>query len=339
MHDNFSMGDREMSMADRFATTFVALSLSIITATPSHAACDGLTQLATFNKRPIAVRNDALLFSVNQLAVDIDGSPSAYGLRDQGLENVCNGLSALEPPKCKGKAAAGACYQPCRSAFKTWHDHGHDIAKMKNYMASTGLGGGSGSPPVLVVQDGDRKDWFVSETSTKLKTGAPLKSADITKQAAQIDPLAVPYFVIPGNFRKIAWDATPGDFGVIVAPETKRSVRFLIGDTGGNLDEVSALLIAMLAGFDKASIKKGTSALGHEVDRLVSPKAEDLGTNDFRVAIFRHSGKYQGSVGNLKVLDQPPGDLGPWIEKEAGALIEKFGGVDKVIECTARVKQ
>ncbi|PDS43160.1 hypothetical protein CO662_36690 [Rhizobium anhuiense] len=272
------------------------------------------------------------MFSANRLAVDIDGSPSAYGVRDQGIEDVCNGLSALKPNECKGKAAAGACYQPCRSAFKAWHDAGHEPSKMKNYMASTGLGGSGGSPPVLVLQDGDRSDWFVSETSTKLKTGdLPAKWSDIAKQAAQVDPLAVPYFVIPGNFRKIAWDATPGDFGVIVAPQTKRSVRFLVGDTGGDLDEVSALLAAKLAGLDEAPTKEKKSALGEDVQRL---KAPEFGTSDFRVAIFRHSGKYKGSLGSHKVLDQPSGDLVNWIDTEAGALLDKFGGVDKVLECT-----
>ena len=254
-----------MSRSSRFTIPFWALSFALI-ATASYAACDDVKPLAAFNKRPISVRNDTLLFSVSQLAIDIDGSSSAYGVRDQGVENVCNGLSALKPQKCKGKAAAKACYQPCRSAFKSWYDSGHELAKMKNYMASTGLGGAGGSPPVLVLQGGNRGDWFTSETSTKLQIGdSPLKWVDIGKQAAQVDPLAVPYFVIPGKFRNIAWDATPGDFGVIVAPHTKRSVRFLVGDTGGNLDEASALLVAKLAGLDKPPVTTEKSALGDDL--------------------------------------------------------------------------
>jgi hypothetical protein len=291
-----------------------------------------LESLPAFNKRPISVRNDTLLFSVDSLAIDIDGSPSAYGVRDQGVENVCNGLSALKPKECKGKAAAGACYEPCRSAFKSWYNAGHELTKIKNYMASTGLGGGGGSAPVLFLQDGDRRDWFVSETSTKLKTGAlPLKWSEIGKQSAQVDPLAVPYFVIPGKFRNVDWDATPGDFGMVVAPKTQRSVRFLVGDTGGNLDEVSALLAAKLAGLNEAPTAKRTSALGKEVDRLISPT---LGTSDFRVAIFRHSGRYQGALGSFKVLDQPPGNLVKWIDEQVEPLLENFGGVDTIIECT-----
>jgi hypothetical protein len=310
----------------------LALS-SVLIATASYAACDDLKPLASFNKRPISVRNDTLLFTVDRLAIDIDGSPSAYGVRDQGVENVCNGLSALSPEKCKGKAAAKACYQPCRTAFKSWYDDGHELVKMKNYMASTGLGGAGGAPPALSLQDGDRSDWFVSETSTKLRIGdRPLKWDDITKQAAQVDPLVVPYFVIPGKFRNVSWDATPGDFGVIVAPQTKRSVRFIVGDTGGNLDEASALLVAKLAGLDNPPTVTEKSALGDAVERLASPR---LGTSDLRVAIFRHSGKYKGSLGAYKVLDQPSsGDFADWIDAEAGALLDKFGGVDKVVECT-----
>lgn len=318
--------------ARQTAAALIAVATAVFsTITPALAACDDLRRLSNYAGRQIRLLNDTLLFSANSLAMDIDGHPSAYGVRDQGYEGVCNGLSALKPKECRGQAARGKCWDYCRSAFSDWHNAGGDLTDMRSYMASVGLGGGGGSPPRLLVQDGDRSEWFVSETATKFKIGNDAPTwADIREQSAQIDPSKVPYFVIPGGFRHVPWDATPGDFGVMVSPSTGRKVYFIVGDVGGALDEVSVLLRAKIGGLDKPPIRQATSALGQQVERL----SVGVIPSDLRVAIFRHSGIYKGSLGSTKVLDQPDGDVVEWIDEKAGDLLESFGGVDKVTACT-----
>jgi hypothetical protein len=65
--------------------------------------------------------NDALFFRTSDLQLDLDGSPNAYGSKDQGLENICNGLGPLLPPECRGNAQ-GPCFSACQTAFRQWND-------------------------------------------------------------------------------------------------------------------------------------------------------------------------------------------------------------------------
>jgi hypothetical protein len=238
--------------------------------------------LPGFAGKRIVLADDTLFFRTEEVQLDLDGAPRAYGVRDQGFEDICNGLAPLEPPECKGKNR-GECYRPCQSAFAAWS--GNDIAKLGDSMCAIGLGGGDCSKPEVRLQDPPNDDWFVSETKVQVAPPPGMRvSSWIRTQPAQLDPLELPYFVIPSGFRARPWDATPGDAGVILNRKTGTAVAFVIGDTGGSLDEGSAKLLAKLRGLSALATAMKVSALGERVERVRGAL-----NGDFRVAIFRHS--------------------------------------------------
>jgi hypothetical protein len=312
----------------RLKVSVVAVLLVLSQAAVVHALCPGGERLADFAQRQIVLADDTLFFQTAELALDIDGSPSAYGVRDQGLEDICNGLGPLQPPECRGKIR-GECYAACRTAFASWNGKVDDLGTV---MCSIGLGGGGCSVPSVKLQGPPREAWFVSETSVRV---APPVGTPVTKwvqtQPAQLDTAVIPYFVIPGKFRKLPWDATPGDIGLVVDAQTQRQAAFVVGDTGGTLDEGSARLLAILAGVEQLPTKTKTSAFGEPVERLVGARS-----GDFRVAIFRHTApllppeERQG----LSVLDKPADTLVDWIKDTVGAKLAEIGGVERVIACT-----
>src|SRR5205085_1863161 len=197
----------------------------------ANAACDSGTDLPTFSGKSITLHDDALFFRTKELQLDIDGSPSAYGVRDQGLEDICNGLGPREPPECRGKNQ-GPCYAACQTAFRSWREQDHgDLQKLDKWMCSIGLGGGGCETPRVSLQAAPRQEWFVSETSVKL---APPQGATISDwvktQPAQLDSQSIPYFVIPNAFRGPPWDATPGDVGAIMESANAAPVLCIVGD-------------------------------------------------------------------------------------------------------------
>src|SRR5579875_3619471 len=66
--------------------------------------------------------HDALLFRLprNHMSLDLDGNEHTYGIRDQGIDGICNGLSALNPPACAGVTPRGACFAACQQAIRAW---------------------------------------------------------------------------------------------------------------------------------------------------------------------------------------------------------------------------
>jgi hypothetical protein len=216
----------------------------------------------------------------------------------------------------------------CQSAFADWSRSGADVGKLHNFMCSVGLGGGGCSPPQVRLQERPRQDWFVSETSVRLAAPEGTNPARwSSSQAAQIDPLQIPYFVIPGRFRRMPWDATPGDAGIILDARTGRSVPFVVGDTGGALDEASTAVHARLRDSATPPKTQRRSALGETVDSYRT------GMNgDFRVAIFRHTSRRQAGSSMLSLR---PDELSSWIDTTVESKLQAIGGLDKVRSCTS----
>ncbi|MGE5502923.1 MAG: hypothetical protein ACM31L_00735 [Actinomycetota bacterium] len=292
------------------------------------ASCERGATLPPFNGKRVVLADDVLFFRTNAVATDFDGSPASYGRQDQGLEDICNGLAALEPPKCRGAKQQGECYDACRRAFRAWDGNPTTIER---HMCSIGLGGSNCSPPRLRLQNEPRQDWLVSETAVRVSPpdGTPV-GRWIGLQDAQIDPFEVSYFVIPGSFRNEKyWDATPGDLGVLVDTKSRRAFLFIVGDTGGALDEGSAHLVSALKGQERLATTKGTSALGKSVERVEQPTAR----GDFRVAIFRHTSPRLPTKAGV-VLNKTAAELPGWIGETAGSKLAAIGGIDRVLACT-----
>ena len=300
--------------------------LLIGAATAASGACPDGVSLPEIAAKTVVVAGDTLFFAARDLQLDHDGSPSVYGVRDQGLENICNGLGPLQPPQCRGQNR-GPCFTACQTAFASWSRSGADVATLGQFMCSIGLGGGGCSVPQARLQDAPRQAWFISETAVHVSppSGAP-DSHWIASQAAQLDPAVIPYFVIPGGFRRLPWDATPGDAGVIVDARANRTAAFVVGDIGGALDEASTSLHTALRGGVPPAKGTRTSALGEPVESFLS------GTSgDFRVAIFRHTSKRLAGSTTLSLTSD---DLPAWIETTAKLRLAAIGGPDRVMACT-----
>lgn len=306
-----------------FFTKFCVLS-ALVWAGAAHAACDG-TALPSFGGRKVVLLNDSLLFKTAKVKTDIDGAPSAYGRFDQGLEDICNGLGAIEPAQCRGVAQTGTCYRACQQAFRQWDGELRNIGKT---MCSIGLGGGECSEPQPRFQQAPRQDWFVSETTVRAAPppGVGVKSW-LSSQPAQLDALEIPYFVIPGKFRAMTWDATPGDVGVVVDKASERALFFVVGDVGGNLDEASAKLLAQLRGAEALPLKNKENAFGKMVARLGQVTLD----GDYRVAIFRHTSP---RVPGTTRLTKTTAELPAWIEAVGREKLSAIGGVRAILECT-----
>ncbi len=125
----------------------------------AYAICCGGTAIQDFAGKRVVVADDTLFIRTAEMQLDIDGSPNAYGVGDQGVEDICNGLGPLEPAKCRGRVR-GDCYGACQAAFRSWDGK---LSTLGQKMCSIGLGGGGCSTPSVRSQEPPRSDWFVSE--------------------------------------------------------------------------------------------------------------------------------------------------------------------------------
>jgi hypothetical protein len=306
---------------------FLAAALLVMTSTSSglvvqRGQCEGRTALADYAGRKIFLKNDTLLFTTSSLALDIDGHPRAYGVRDQGTENICNGLAPLRPPRCHGRVRG--CTPECRAAFRQWNGRPQDLRLV---MCSVGLGGSDCHEPHVHLQPAPDQEWFVSETSLHPAPPAGTLLAQwLPRQEAQLDSLQIPYFVIPGGFRRLPWDASLGDVGVVIAADGN-AIPFIVGDAGPSLGEASAKLLARLRGVDHLPTSQAANAFGVQVDRLGGAM-----NGDFRVAIFRHSA--QRIPGRSNVLSLGTGEIPGFIERVARERLGPVGGAEGVRRCS-----
>ncbi|MFK8251114.1 hypothetical protein [Ancylobacter terrae] len=307
----------------------VVLLLGCALARPALAQCPGAQALPDYQGKPIKLLENTLLFRTDILQHDVDGSPRAYGVRDQGTEFVCNGLAPIRPAHCARSSNRGAeCARACREAFARWSRSGLPPQRLNDTMVSIGLGGGSSSRIAARLQPPPNEAWFVSETSVKLAPPAgPVTPGWIDRQEAQLDPGAIRYFVIPGRFRAAAWDATPGDAGYVLDAATGIGSYFIIGDTGGALDEGSTALLTALRNGAAPPMGQDTSALGETVQRYTAGIR-----GDFRVAIFRHSSTSDPRQRTQLTLKQ--GEVEGWSRGVAEARLAALGGNQRLLDCT-----
>lgn len=296
-----------------------------------HAApiqiCENAT-ITKIGKRKIEVANkaDRLFFGVSELALDFDGSPIAYGIRDQGQENICVGL-APSTGACRGKFQ-GACYHVCQQTFAAWSNSGKPPSAIADTMCSVGLGGGGCSVPDARLQSTPHQDFFISETSLKTSpvTG-PLDAAWIRGQGAQLDPAQIRYLVVPGRLMKPPFGVRLGDVGVAYNVANGIGVPFIVGD-GGGLGEGSVSLLNALLPNDPPKLTKGMSALGKQVDRYKAGI-----TGDFRFVIFKGTAALVRA--STQTTQHNAAELPGWIDQTAKAMLDTRSTYAEVKACSA----
>src|SRR4051812_14231142 len=101
----------------------LAATIGFGLALPAAALCPNGQELPSHAGKKIVAADDTLFFRTSVIHLDIDGSPSAYGVDDQGTENICNGLASLAPPECRG-VASRECTPYCQASFLKWHRNG-----------------------------------------------------------------------------------------------------------------------------------------------------------------------------------------------------------------------
>jgi hypothetical protein len=260
------------------------------------------------------------------MSLDLDGNEHTYGVRDQGIDGICNGLSALNPPACAGVTPRGACFAACQKTIRSWD---RTPGTAKELFCSVGLGSGCGATFSAPLQSAPNEDYFVSETATKYHSPPNGPNDWAETQAAQIDPLKVAYFVLPPKLRKLPFDASPGDVGVMIRTDGSRPpVFFIIADSGNNneLGESSGRLHQLLSTSGALPTKPAISAFGDKVIRLwmdASPAVV--------VAIFRHSSDRPNGTGNM--VNLTPETITDWIDRTGADRLNKLGGPAALLAC------
>lgn len=291
---------------------------------PAFADCKGGSTSALGDFQ-VTRLDGKVFFRTRELELDFDGSPIAYGVRDQGQENICAGL-APNSGVCRGKFR-GACYPVCRNTFAAWSQGGANPATLGKTMCSVGLGGSGCSVPQGRLQSAPAQDWFVSETSLKTSPEkGPATGAWLQGQAAQLDPSTVRYLVIPSSLRGAPWNLGFGDVGVAVNAVTGEQVPFILGD-GGGLGEGSVSLLASLRPQNPPRLTEVRSALGENVMRYTSGIS-----GDFRFVIF--PGSAQRVAGSKTVMALPASQLPQWIETTATTLFRDKSSKTEVLACS-----
>ena len=305
------------------AFAFVVI-LGALSITVEAEPCPGAKN-STIGKNPrmkVVELPGRLFFGVRELALDFDGSPHAYGARDQGQENICAGLAPIAPP-CRGKFR-GPCYKVCQTTFASWSRSGGDPANLGKTMCSVGLGGAECSLPHVRFQRAPYQSYFVSETSLKVSPTSHLTAKFWQQeQAAQLNPAAIRYLVVPSAL--IKQGISFGDVGIAMDARSRTSVPFIVGD-GGGLGEGSVSLLADLRPTNPPQLQAGVSALGERVMRY----KQGL-TGDFRFVIFPHTASLV--PGTRNVATQTSVELPAWIKSLALATFAKRTNEAEVLRC------
>lgn len=271
---------------------------------------------------------DRIFFRLRSLALDFDGSPIAYGTRDQGQENICVGL-VLNSGECRGRSGGKtktgvSCTKVCQNAFSAWVKSGSNIDTLGNTMCSVGLGGGGCSLPHVRLQDPPNNDFFVSETSLKVgpDSGMPPKGWSAL-QAAQLDPGTVNYIVAPTKLAKFG--VSYGDVGIAYSGSSQTAIPFIVGDCC-KLGEGSVALLKALKPEDPPRLTRDISALGEPVQRYKSGVS-----GDFRFVVFPRTKMLIPGAGAMTV--GPASGLQDWIARQAGNAAGRTSR-EEIIACT-----
>jgi hypothetical protein len=297
--------------------------------TSAQAACPGAQAKTIAKDVSVARLPGKVFFRTKGLELDFDGSPHAYGLRDQGEEGICNGLAPLAPP-CHGKYR-GACFGMCESTFAAWSRNSGDPSTLPKTMCSVGLGGGGCSKPDVRLQAAPNLEWFVSETSLKTSPpSGPVTTEWLATQSAQLDPSAIRYLVVPNALMKQPWDVKLGDVGIAYHVADRKPVAFIVGD-GGGLGEGSVSLLTALRPDQPPKLKPVVSALGEQVMRYTSGVA-----GEFRFVIFAGTAT---TVPRFPPVTMEVADhLSDWIDSTAATALRTSGSLDEISACSAMVR-
>ena len=294
----------------------------------AQAACPG-AQSGTIAKGVSVVRLPGkVFFRTNGLEVDFDGSPHAYGVRDQGEEGICNGLAPLASP-CHGRYD-GECFKVCESTFAAWSRNSGDPGTLPKTMCSVGLGGGGCSKPDVKLQSPPNQEWFVSETSLKTSPpSGPVTAGWLAGQLAELDPGAIKYLVAPNALMRPPWNVKLGDVGIAYYPPDRKPVAFIVGD-GGGLGEGSVSLVSSLRPDHPPKLKPVVSALGEQVMRYTTGVA-----GEFRFVIFAGTA---ATVPRFPLVTAKVADhLSNWINSTATTALRTSGSLYEIAACSTMV--
>jgi hypothetical protein len=307
----------------RLLAIFACAAISTSAQAACPAAKPGMIAGASLVRLPGKV-----FFRTNGLELDFDGSPHAYGVRDQGEEGICNGLAPLAPP-CHGKYR-GACFGVCESTFAAWSRNSGDPSTLPKTMCSVGLGGGGCSKPDVRLQAAPNQEWFVSETSLKTSPpSVPLSAGWQATQSAQLDPSAIRYLVAPEALMKPPWNVRLGDVGIAYYLPVRKPVTFIVGD-GGGLGEGSVSLLTALRPDQPPKLKQVKSALGEPAMRYTSGVS-----GEFRFVIF--TGTAATVPRSPRVTVEVAEHLRDWIDSTAANALRTLGSLDEIGACSAIV--
>jgi hypothetical protein len=141
---------------------------------------------------------------------------------------------------------------------------------------------------------------LVSQTSLTDKT----KIA--TDPSKYVDSRAIPYFVFPGKFIKMAGTGGLGDFGYAVNRSTGKSSAFIVAETGpsgAELGEMSIALATALGGVDP-NPRTGAGTPAGRIIFVIFPKSHSSPAWPLSVEkIAADSMKQVDSVGGKSALE------------------------------------
>jgi len=301
----------------------VLLCAAVATACPAWAACD-TTTAKNIVKTTVRLLPNRVFVHFSKLELDFDGSPVAYGLRDQGQEGICNGLAPASG-SCKGQFQS-ACFSVCQQTFASWSRTSGKVEDIPKTMCSFGLGGSNCSRPNVHLQSAPHADFFVSETSLKVSPNSgPIEHEWTALQAAQLDPATIPYLVAPGAISRVG--VKMGDVGIAYNAANNVEVPFIVGD-GGSLGEGSVSLLAALKPDAPPKLTPVTSALGEKVMRYRSGIE-----GEFHLVIFPSTASL--TPGSHSPITSMGADaLAHWINDAAHDALQKRSNRAEVFACS-----
>jgi hypothetical protein len=231
----------------------------------------------------------------SQMQVDTDGAPDSYHPDNIGITHLCNGVSV--GPECQWKA-------DCLSDFRQ--------AKAEDFRGPTkicffGMATNKNGEPVVQGASDPKPGYFVSTTALK-QPGQPA-----TSQQAQLDSDTVPYVVIPGSWQSSGKPGPKlGDVGAAYRRSNGKVAYFIVGDVGprNKLGEGSVALHQALGNSPFVTRNGVRRAL------------RGIGGRDIVYVLFPDSRPSSGPY--------TPGS----ISDAAKPLFDKFGGIDRLQQCT-----
>lgn len=283
--------------------------------------------------------NGALLFKISRLVMDLDGAPTTYGVRDQGIDGICNGIAAYTaPPICRSDVNAHGCFAACQAAVRDWNtpkkegDKPRTESAAKRLFCSVGIGSGCGPSFNFSIQppEDSESSYFVSSTSLHYKEPVgQQRSVWQRTQDAQLDATKVPYFSLPPQLR-LLYGVQLGDVGVMVRTDEPNGqpVFFIMGDggSGKSVGEVSGNVRQQISALRELPQKKQVNAFGNLVNRVVAPSPPPVA-----IAIFPGTNKLVPKTRNFVDLNQE--NINDWIELNGKSGLDSIGGIKPLILC------